>query len=158
NASMTARCRSLVWFIALLTSGATNSIDALSVSVSGVPCTWPAPTTVTWRVPLSADPVGPDDESQAESPTAASPAAASTRTRADIFALAAVGMPRTIPSGSHQDLAVRVGVGQLVERRADAVQADVAGDHRCDIDVALGDRAQAIRELRRFIGQHELHV
>src|SRR5690242_12110848 len=113
KASMTACWRSLVWFIAPLTSGATNSIDALTVSLSGVPCTSPAPTTVTWRVSLSGAAVGPDDESHAETPTAARPAAARSRKRVDIFALAAIGMPGTLPSGSHQDLAVRVGVGQL---------------------------------------------
>src|ERR1700704_808794 len=140
SASMTAFWRSLVWFIAPVTSGATNSIEALTVSVSGVPCTSPAPTTVTCRVSLSALAVGPDDASQPERATAASPAAARRRNRVGIFALAAIGMPGTIPSGSHQDLAVRVGMRQVVERRTDAIKVDLTGDHRCHIDVALGDR------------------
>ena len=39
--------RSLVWFIAAVTSGAMASIETLTVKVSGVPCTSPEPTTVT---------------------------------------------------------------------------------------------------------------
>src|ERR1700722_625198 len=42
----------------------------------------------------------------------------------------------------HQYLAVPFGVGETVERRADVLQADVAGDHRGDIDVAFGYRPQ----------------
>src|SRR5882724_1875838 len=144
NASMTAFWRSLVWFIAPVTSGATNSIEALTVSVSGVPCTSPAPTTVTCRVALSALAVGPDDESQPERAATASPAAARSRKRVGIFALAAIGMPGTIPSGRHKDLAVRIGVRKVVERVADPIKADLTGDHRSHVDVALGDRAQAV--------------
>ena len=40
----------LVWFIAAVTSGAVASTDAVTFSVSGVPCTLPLPTTVTSRV------------------------------------------------------------------------------------------------------------
>src|SRR5690348_4153459 len=92
--------------MAPLTSGATNSIDALTVSVSGVPWTSPAPTTVTCRVFLADEPVGPDVESHAERPTAASTAAA-TRSRR-------VRMPGTLPSESHQDRAVRIWAGRIV--------------------------------------------
>src|SRR5262245_15423078 len=105
NASMTALCRSLVWFIAPLTSGATNSIEASTVSVSGAPCTWPAPTTVTWRVSLSALPVGPDEESQAEIPTTASPAAARRRNRRDMFAAIGILAPYRLGAPAHRDSA-----------------------------------------------------
>src|SRR4030081_1518178 len=130
SALMTACWRSLVWFIAAVTSGATNSIDALTVNVSGLPCTWPAPTTVTCRVSEAADCVGPDFESQADSPAAASPAAARRANRVGIFALAAIGMPGTLPSGRHENLAVRSWLGQLVERCADTVETDLTGDRR----------------------------
>src|ERR1700743_2765588 len=36
----------------------------------------------------------------------------------------------------------RLGVGEIIDRRAAVLEADIAGDHRGDIDVALGDRAQ----------------
>src|ERR1700722_5037489 len=49
SASMTACWRLLVWSIAPVTSRAVNSMPTSAVSVSGTPCTWPEPTTVTWR-------------------------------------------------------------------------------------------------------------
>src|SRR5271167_2765664 len=49
RALITACWRSLVWFIADVTSGAVNSIPTSAVRVSGTPCTWPDPSTVTWR-------------------------------------------------------------------------------------------------------------
>ncbi len=49
NALITACWRSLVWFIAVVTSGAVNSMPTLAVKVSGTPWTCPEPMTVTWR-------------------------------------------------------------------------------------------------------------
>src|ERR1700761_7878875 len=49
RASVTACWRVLVWSIAAVTSRAVNSMPTSAVSVSGTPCTWPEPTTVTWR-------------------------------------------------------------------------------------------------------------
>jgi hypothetical protein len=101
-----------------VTSGAMNSIDALTFKVSGVPLTSPDPTTVTWRTSESAvDPVGPGAASQPDSVTA-SPAAARTRSRVDNFALAAIGMTGTIPSGLHQNLAMCVRLGEARIRGA----------------------------------------
>ena len=78
NALITACCRSLVWFIAVVTSGAVNSIETLAVSKSGVPCTCPEPTTVTWLLSLLGSCDGPVfDESHADSPTARQAAAKS---------------------------------------------------------------------------------
>src|ERR1700733_2076364 len=58
----------------------------------------------------------------------------------------------------YQYLAVPVGVGEIVERRADVLEADVAGDHRSDIDVAFGDRPQRLAKLVRVVGENELNV
>ena len=49
NALITACWRSFVWFIAVVTSGAVNSMLTFAVTVSGTPCTCPEPMTVTWR-------------------------------------------------------------------------------------------------------------
>src|ERR1700732_2735652 len=49
TALMTICWRSLVWFIAAVTSGAVNSMPTSAVRVSGTPWTWPEPTTVTSR-------------------------------------------------------------------------------------------------------------
>lgn len=51
------------------------------------------------------------------------------------------------PSGRDEDLAVPLGVGEVVERRADPIEADLAGDQRVDVDLALGQGAQRIAEL-----------
>src|SRR2546421_7425637 len=58
----------------------------------------------------------------------------------------------------HQYLAVPFRVGEIVERRADVLEADVAGDHRSDIDVAFGDRPQRLAKLVRVVGENELNV
>src|ERR1700730_16451864 len=58
----------------------------------------------------------------------------------------------------HRYLAVPFWVGEIVERRADVLEADVAGDHRGDIDVAFGDRLQRLAELVRVVGENELNV
>ena len=57
-----------------------------------------------------------------------------------------------------EDLAVPLGVGQRVERAGHAVEADLAGDHRRHVDLALGDRAQRAGELHRVVAEHELDV
>src|ERR1700743_1047096 len=49
RASMTACWRPLGGSIAAVTSRALNSMPTSAVSVSGTPCTWPEPPTVTWR-------------------------------------------------------------------------------------------------------------
>jgi hypothetical protein len=69
-----------------------NSIDALTFSVSGVPCTSPEPMTVTacWVSPLGVAATGPDCASQADTATAVNPAAARRKRRR--FARAAIGM------------------------------------------------------------------
>ncbi len=51
-----------------------------------------------------------------------------------------------------------LGVGQPLEGVGHLVEADLAGDHRDDVDLALGDRAQAGGELQRVVAEHELHV
>src|SRR6204780_5794710 len=58
----------------------------------------------------------------------------------------------------NQYLAVPFGVGEIVERRADVLEADVAGDHRGDIDVAFGDRPQRLTKLVRVVRETELNV
>src|SRR3984957_17654567 len=58
----------------------------------------------------------------------------------------------------HQYLAVLFGVGEIVERRADVLEADVAGNHRGDIDVALGDRPQRLAKLVGVVCENELNV
>src|SRR5260370_33779910 len=58
----------------------------------------------------------------------------------------------------HQYLAVPFGVGDIVECRADVLEADITGDHRGDIDVALGDRPQRLAKLVRVVGENELNV
>ena len=50
------------------------------------------------------------------------------------------------------------GVGQVVESRVHPVQADLTGDHRGDVDFAFRNGSQRGGELRRVIGEHELHV
>ena len=92
TASMTAAMRSLVWFIAAVASGASDSIAALTVTVSGVPSTLPSPTTVTWR---GAGPSGPATgpagaESQAETAATSRPATVMTRTLDGFFAHALI--------------------------------------------------------------------
>src|SRR5574337_156294 len=94
SASMTAFWRSLVWFIAVLTSVATDSIPASVVNVSGTPRTSPEPMTVTWR---GYPPTGPGLASQAEIVTQARLARVSVvDQRAIIRVLRAVGMIRTL--------------------------------------------------------------
>ena len=53
------------------------------------------------------------------------------------FGLAAIGMQGTLPSGCHQDFAVSIGMGQVVKCGTDAVQTDLTGDHRRDVDIAV---------------------
>jgi hypothetical protein len=48
--------------------------------------------------------------------------------------------------------------GQLVEHRADAVEADLAGDLRRDVDPPVRDALQRLRELIVVIGVDELNV
>ena len=46
-----------------------------------------------------------------------------------------------------------VGVAEGVERPGHAVEADLAGDQRGDVDLALGDRAQRVGELHRVVAE-----
>jgi hypothetical protein len=52
-----------------------------------------------------------------------------------------------------KNLAVPFGIGEVVECRAHCVQADLSGDHRGGVDLALGQRAQRRGELIRGLGQ-----
>src|ERR1700742_293412 len=58
----------------------------------------------------------------------------------------------------HQYLAVPFGVGEIVEGRADVLEADVTGDYRADVDVSLGDRPQRLAKLVRVVCENELNV
>jgi PE family len=53
----------------------------------------------------------------------------------------ALGGPGRSSLRGDENLAVPLGVGQVVERGTDTVEADLTGDHGADIDVTLGDRA-----------------
>src|SRR5579871_4268291 len=60
--------------------------------------------------------------------------------------------------GRDQNLAVPLWVRQVVEPLTDAVQADLAGDQRADIYLALGQDAQLLGEFVRRLGECELDV
>src|SRR5271170_2237999 len=60
--------------------------------------------------------------------------------------------------GGDQYLAVPFGVGEIIEGCPDVLETDVAGNHRGDLDIAFGDRAQRIGEFVRVIGENELDV
>ena len=108
--------------------GEPSSIDAFTVSVSGVPWTCPAPTTVTCRVSESGVNDGPAWESHAVSAAAAIPAAAKPISLIlAVFAFAAIGMPATLaracrPDDNHRVVLV-LDTAHLAERdRADALR------------------------------------
>jgi hypothetical protein len=94
SAVMTACWRSLVRFIAVVTSGATNSMLASTVSVSGTPWTFPSPVTVTWRA-LSATGSVPEPQADVSAAVKLSATTASAE-RSDSFPLPAMGMTGTL--------------------------------------------------------------
>jgi hypothetical protein len=49
-------------------------------------------------------------------------------------------------------------VGQLAECAGHAVEVDPAGDHRRGVDLALGQHPQALLELARVVGEHEVEA
>ena len=49
-------------------------------------------------------------------------------------------------------------IGEIVERVLHAGQADLAGDQRRDVDLAVGDQSQAGGEFLGRIGEDELHI
>ena len=50
-----------------------------------------------------------------------------------------------------------VGIGERGEGTADTVEADLTRDHGGDLDLALGDVAQGVGELRRVVSEREVH-
>lgn len=52
-----------------------------------------------------------------------------------------------------ENFAVPFGIGEVVECLTHSVQADLSGDHRGDVDLAFGQRAQRRGELIRGLGQ-----
>ena len=51
------------------------------------------------------------------------------------------------------DLAVLLGVAERLERTGDAIEVDLASDHRGHVDLALGDRAERAGELGRVVAE-----
>jgi len=50
---------------------------------------------------------------------------------------------------------VPLGIAERAERGLDALQADLAGDERPRVDLALGEHVQAVAELERRVAEHD---